>query len=81
MTSQKYRISDLAKDLDVKAKDISDILTASGYGQKNRMAVLSPAEFEIVMNTFTLKNKTDDLEKYRNMYEKRDIDVVHFVSN
>ncbi|MBQ7719621.1 MAG: translation initiation factor IF-2 [Clostridia bacterium] len=57
-------MSDLAKDLDVKAKDISDILTASGYGQKNRMAVLSPAEFEIVMNTFTLKNKTDDLEKY-----------------
>ncbi|MGI6744356.1 MAG: translation initiation factor IF-2 [Eubacteriales bacterium] len=64
MTNQKYRISDLAKDLDVKVKDINDILASSGGGTKNRLAALTPEEFSLVMNTITSNNQTNQFDKY-----------------
>lgn len=64
MTNQKYRISDLAKDLDVKVKDITDILASNGGGAKNRLATLTPEEFNLVMNTITLNNQTTQFDKY-----------------
>ncbi|NLB15495.1 MAG: translation initiation factor IF-2 [Clostridiales bacterium] len=64
MTNQKYRISDLAKDLDVKVKDITDILASSGGGAKNRLAALTPDEFNLVMNTITSNNQTTQFDKY-----------------
>ena len=40
-----YRINRLAKDFNIKSKDIIDLLASVGLEGKTHMAILEPAEF------------------------------------
>ena len=43
--NQQYRISQLAKELGLKGKEITDILAANGIEGKTSSAALDPDEF------------------------------------
>ena len=64
LSNQKYRINTLAKDLDLKSKDIVDILSDKGIEGKAHMAVLEPDEFDIVMNTLSNDNQFTGINDY-----------------
>ncbi len=58
-TSEKYRINALAKDLNVKSKELITILENAGFAGKTHMAVLEEAELSIIFETLTQKNSVD----------------------
>ena len=64
LSNQKYRINTLAKDLDLKSKDIVDILSDKGIDGKAHMAVLEPDEFDIVMNALSNDNQFTGINDY-----------------
>ena len=47
-TSEKYRINALAKDFDVKSKDLITILDNNGFSGRTHMAVLEEAELNVI---------------------------------
>ena len=59
-----YRINRLAKDLNIKSKDILDMLSEAGLDGKTHMAVLEPAEFNLFMQTVTANNQISNLDEY-----------------
>ena len=64
LSNQKYRISNIAKDFDVKSKDLIDLLASYGLKGRTHMAVLTPDEFAIIFNHLTLKTQFDGIGKY-----------------
>ena len=58
-TSEKYRINALAKDLNIKSKDIITILDGAGYTGRTHMAVLDEDELSIIFETVTQQNQID----------------------
>ncbi len=50
MDNKKYRISNLAKDLNAKSKDLIGILEKHGLEGRTHMAVLAPFEYDIIMD-------------------------------
>ncbi len=67
MLNPKYKISNMAKDLGVKGKDIIEILENSGRGTKSTSAVLSTEDFDIVLNTLSLANQITDFNDYMDL--------------
>ncbi len=61
---QQYRISQLAKELGIKGKDITDILAAGGIEGKSSSAALDPDEFGLVMDVLSKKNQISNLDPY-----------------
>ena len=61
---QQYRANAIAKDLNIKSKDILDILSAHGIEGKTTMAVLEPDEFSIVIDALTKENQTESMGDY-----------------
>ncbi len=59
-----YRINRLAKDFNIKSKDIVDMLTAVGLEGKTHMAILEPAEFNLFIETVTKNNQISNLDEY-----------------
>ena len=59
-----YRINRLAKDLNIKSKDILDMLTEAGLDGKTHMAILEPAEFNLFMQLATSKSQISNLDEY-----------------
>ena len=45
LSNQKYRISNIAKDFDVKSKELIELLDSYGMTGRTHMAVLTPDEF------------------------------------
>ena len=62
--NQKYRINSLAKDLDLKSKEIVDLLAELGYPGKTHMAVLEPDEFSVIIEHLTAKSQISDINGY-----------------
>ena len=58
-TSEKYRINALAKDFDIKSKDLITILDEAGYTGRTHMAVLDEEELSIIFETLTQNNQID----------------------
>ncbi|MBR4278922.1 MAG: translation initiation factor IF-2 N-terminal domain-containing protein, partial [Clostridia bacterium] len=58
-TSEKYRINALAKDFDIKSKDLITILDNAGFAGRTHMAVLDEAELSIIFETLTQQNQID----------------------
>ena len=61
---QQYRINQLAKELGIKGKDITDILAAGGIEGKSSSAALDPDEFGLVMDVLSKKNQISNLDPY-----------------
>ena len=58
------RISNLAKDLGMKNKELCDIVTASGIEGKTHSAALDPEEFNLVMNAVTERTQIESIGDY-----------------
>lgn len=57
--ADKYRINALAKDLGVKTKEITDLLSAAGKGQKSPMTALEPDELSLVFEHITQRHEVN----------------------
>ncbi len=70
-TSEKYRINALAKDFDLKSKDLITILDESGFAGRTHMAVLDEAELSIIFETLTQKNEVDITAFFKEYDDKK----------
>ncbi len=59
-----YRINRLAKEFNLKSKDIVDLLAENGLEGKTHMAILEPAEFNLFIELITSKNQITNLDAY-----------------
>lgn len=64
LSNQKYRVNTLAKDLELKSKDIVDMLNEKGIEGKAHMAVIEPDEFGVIMNAVTSEAQFTNLNDY-----------------
>ena len=62
--NQQYRISQLAKELGLKSKDVTDVLAANGIEGKTSSATLDPDEFGLVMDVLSKKNQINNIDPY-----------------
>ena len=69
--ADKYRINALAKDLNVKSKDIIELIAAAGKGQKSSMTALSEEELSYVFEYYTQKNQVDIAAFFKKYDEKK----------
>ncbi len=70
-TSEKYRINALAKDFDVKSKDIITILDNAGLAGRTHMAVLDENELSIIFETLTQNNQVDITAFFKEYDDKK----------
>ena len=61
---QQYRISQLAKELGLKGKDIVDVLTANGVEGKTSSAALDADEFGLVMDVLSKNKQISNIDPY-----------------
>ncbi|MDR0814012.1 MAG: translation initiation factor IF-2 [Oscillospiraceae bacterium] len=66
----KYRVHQLAKDLNLTTKLVTDILTKYGYPPKNHQHPLSPEELSIVFAVVTFDNQVESIEEIFKVEEK-----------
>lgn len=62
--TNKYKISDLAKDFNVSSKDITDIVAEKTGVAKKSGAVLNEAEISVVFSALLNKNEVKSLDEY-----------------
>lgn len=60
----KYRVHELAKDLNVPNKEIIDLLAKQFGETKNHMTALTKDEIDVVLEHFTQERKVASLDKY-----------------
>ncbi|MBR5277981.1 MAG: translation initiation factor IF-2 [Clostridia bacterium] len=70
-TSEKYRINALAKDLDIKSKDLIAILDNAGFNGKTHMAVLEEEELSLIFETLTQQNQVDITAYFKEYDDKK----------
>ena len=58
----KYRVHEVAKDLKLNTKEITEILTKYSQTPKNHMQVLEDRELAIIFDYVTQKNQIDSIE-------------------
>ncbi|MBR2901141.1 MAG: translation initiation factor IF-2 [Clostridia bacterium] len=71
ITSEKYRINALAKDFNLKSKDIITILDNAGLTGKTHMAVLEENELSIIFETLTQNNQVDITAFFKEYDDKK----------
>ena len=62
MLNIKYRIRDVAKDLNRNAKEIMDILAKYTEAPKNNMQTLDERELSIIFEYLTQHNQVESME-------------------
>ncbi len=62
--TNKYKISDLAKDFNVSSKDITDIVAEKTGVAKKSGAVLNETEISVVFSALLNKNEVKSLDEY-----------------
>ena len=70
-TSEKYRVNALAKDFEMKSKDILAILDNAGYTGKTHMAVLNEEELSVVLETLTQQHPVDITAFFKQYDDKK----------
>ncbi len=64
--NQKYKISSMAKDLNMKSKELIDLFAANGMEDRKHSSVITPEEFNIIMNVITEKKQVENFDDYMN---------------
>ncbi len=64
LSNQKYRITNLAKDFNVKSKDLIELLDSYGLTGRTHMAVVTAEEFNVLFNHLTKEKQFDGIGKY-----------------
>ena len=59
-----YRINRLAKDFNIKSKDILELLKDYGFENKTHMAVLEPEAFNLFIELLTGANQIKNIDGY-----------------
>ncbi len=59
-----YRINRLAKEFNLKSKDIIDLLAQNGLEGRTHMAILEPSEFNLFIELMTSQNQITNLDAY-----------------
>ena len=72
----KYRVHEVAKDLNVPNKDVIDALQEYTGETKKHMTALTEDELDVVFESFTQKNNTGNLDAYFAEANKREPVVV-----
>ncbi len=62
-TSGMLKVNQLTKDLGIKSKDMSEIMTAEGVENKSQK-ILTPTEFSIIFDRITRDNQIKGIEDY-----------------
>ena len=62
-SAQKYRVRDVAKDFEVTAKVISEILGKYATAPKSNMQALSDEELNIIFDVLTSRNQVESFER------------------
>ncbi len=60
----QFKITQIAKDLGKKSKEIADILTQKGIEVKNTQKNLEAKEFDLLFETLTKENQITEIENY-----------------
>ena len=60
----KKKISEIAKDFDIKAKDITELASEAGLGKKSSGSSLTEDELNIIFDIIMLKNQVEDFSMY-----------------
>ncbi len=60
----QFKVSQIAKDMNIKNKELIDILTAKGVTIKSAQAALEPDQFDVLFESLTRENQIDDIDKY-----------------
>ena len=64
-SNPQFKVNQLAKDLNVKSKDLTDILAAKGIAVKTQ-TTLEPAQFDVLFELLTRANQINGIEAYMN---------------
>ncbi len=64
VSNKKYRVNNLAKDLNMKTKDLIDHLEKYGMEGKTSTAIVTPEEFAILLDKLTLENQSSNMASY-----------------
>ncbi len=64
VSTQKIRINNLAKDLNMKSKDLLDALTESGIAGKTSTGTLDTTEFSVLFDRLTSDNQIKNMGDY-----------------
>ncbi len=59
----QFKVNQLAKDLKLKTKDITDVLADKGIAVKSQ-STLEPSQFDILFDALTKANQIDNIDKY-----------------
>lgn len=71
-TTEKYRISSLAKDLNVKNKELVQLLSDHGMPRRSAMSVLEEPELSLIFEHVTQSNQVD-LTAYFKYYDEQKV--------
>ena len=63
-TEKKYKLTTLAKEFDVKSKDLGDILDNAKNGGKGKTTVLTPDDYNLLLELITSMNQIENLDSY-----------------
>jgi len=66
LSNQKYRVTNLSKDFDIKSKDIVDTLARFGVAGKTYMATVEPRDFNIMLAVLTENCQINNIDAYMN---------------
>ena len=64
LSSQKLRVNLLAKDLDLKSKELTDLFSEFGISGKTSTATVEPWEFEVLIDKLTERNQISNMGDY-----------------
>ena len=73
MINTKYRVRDVAKDLDVKTKYVTELIEKSfGGAKKSSMTALESDELDLLFDTVTKENAVDSFDEYFALKSKKE---------
>ncbi len=64
INNQKYKINTMAKDLDMKSKDLIDLFAKLGMPERKHSSVVEVEEFNLVMNSLTTAKQVENFDDY-----------------
>ncbi len=64
INNQKYKISTLAKDLNMKSKDLLDLFIKLGMTDRKHSSVVEPEEFNVVLELLTAEKQISNFDDY-----------------
>ncbi len=64
INNTKYKISTLAKDLNIKSKDLLDLVTALGMLDRKHSSVIEADEFNLILEALTSKAQVSNFDDY-----------------